>query len=126
MGRRSESHLVVAAIPGGLKVSETVVDYSGAKVQLALLARLGKALGLRDNYALSINRDRNGSQIFVGLADSDDAAKLASAVQARGIGDYPGWVSQHIFDFDEQAAVTLAAELDQSHPKRRRRSLPTA
>lgn len=126
IARRSESHLVVARIPGALKISDTVVDYSGAKAQLELLARLAKALELRENYALAINRDRDGSQILVGLADSSDADKLAGAVQAHGIGGYPGWASQRCFVFDEDTAVAMAAALDQSHPRRRRRSQSAA
>ena len=119
--RRSSSHLVAAAIPSALWVSDTVLDYSGAKAQLELLARLAKALELRDTYALSIHRDRKGSQILVGLADAADADKLAGSVGAQDIDGHSGWISQRGFVFDEDAAVTMAAALDQSHPKRRRR-----
>jgi hypothetical protein len=125
MREHPAAHLVVGVISEG-NATVSKADYSGAKIQLQLLARLAKALPLRHKYALSINRERDGSQIFVALVDPDDASKLAGLVRARDIGRYSGWRSQRSFRFDRKTETTITAALCQADPKRRQHVLPEA
>jgi hypothetical protein len=109
------AHLIVGVIAAD--ASGDRINTSGAKLRLELLTRLAKALALRGDYALSINRERDGPHIFVALADSGDVAKLAGAVNARGIDRYPGWASQRSFRFDEKAARTIGVAAPLPRPK---------
>lgn len=107
MRERPAAHLVVGVIPKAGRDSAA----GSVKFQLGLLACLVMALRLGGKYALTDIRDRYGNQIQCALADPDDAARLANALGAIGIGRYPGWASHHSFRFDDALTATVKAAL---------------
>ena len=120
MREHPAAHLIVGVLPEDGVVGDKV-DYSGAKQRRDLLARLAAALSLSHKYALTVNRERDGTHIHVALADATDAAKLSRAVGARGSGRYPGFASQRSFFFDEKAARAITKTLELSGPRASRK-----
>lgn len=104
------AHLVIGALPDD-KVDARTQDFADDRLQFNILVRVARALALGD-YALTINREKGGTQIFIALADDEDAARVAGITAAAIVdGSYSSWATQCRFLFNEEAIDALEAIL---------------
>jgi hypothetical protein len=100
------AHLVAGVIP------EEDVATVTARDSLALLAKLAKRLSLTGQYAMTVDRPSGLPEIHCAFARETDAARFAQALNATGVGRYPGWASQRQFGLDTEAIKTIAKVIE--------------
>ena len=83
---------------------------------LALFAKLAKRLALTGQYAMTVDRHSGLPEIHCAFARETDAARFAQALDATGVGRYPGWASQRQFGLDTKANKTIAKVLEWIEP----------
>jgi len=108
--RHPAAHLVAGVIP------EEDVATVTARDSLALLAKLAKRLALTGQYAITVERRSGLPEIHCAFARETDAARFAQALNATGVGRYPGWASQRQFGLDTEAIKTIAKVLEWIEP----------
>ena len=108
--RHPAAHLVVGVIPEQDVATVTVGD------SLALLTKLAKRLALTGQYAMTVDRRSGLPEIHCAFARENDAARFAQALNATGVGRYPGWASQRQFGLDTEAIKTIAKVLEWIEP----------
>jgi len=81
------------------------------------IGRLIESLGPRADWATGQMQDGRGFAVHCVFARPEDAQKLAAAVQAKGIGRYPGFASQREFGLDAAMRKNIAAALAEHRGK---------
>jgi hypothetical protein len=97
------AHLVVGHVES-LKATAT-----GEKA----VSRLIDSLGPRADWATGQMQNGRGFAVHCVFARPEDAQKLAAAVQAKGIGRYPGFASQREFTLDTGMRKNISAALSE-------------
>ena len=81
------------------------------------VSRLIESLGPRADWATGQMQDGKGFAVHCVFARPEDAQKLAAAVQAKGIGRYPGFASQREFGLEAAMRKNIAAALAEHRGK---------
>lgn len=76
-----------------------------------MIGRLIENLGLRADWAVDRMQDGRGFSVHCVFALPEDAQKVAAAVQAKGIGRYPGFASQREFTLDATMRKNISTAL---------------
>lgn len=104
--------------PGGhIVVANVDTDDNGPSVRALLstgrdlLRRLIRRLKPTGFYAIGILRKGSDGSIWCGFSTKADADRLAEAVRAKCVSQWPGWASQRAFTLDETLRSIIAAAL---------------
>jgi hypothetical protein len=112
-------------------VAKIDIDDNGPSVRALLstgrylLRRLISRLMPTGVYAIGILRKGSDASIWCGFSAKADADRLADAVRAKCVSQWPGWASQRAFTLDESLRAVIAAALatrravDERQPVRR-------
>lgn len=92
-------HLVVAS----------VVDDYLPTASRQLLAILIEGLKIEGEYAVEVGEGDRA--VYCAFEVKDEADRLAAALNARPIGQYPGWSSQWAVPFNEEVRSRIAQDL---------------
>lgn len=95
------AHLIVGHVES-LKATATAEKVIGGLIE---------SLGLRADWATGQIQDGRGFAVHCVFARPEDAQRLAAAVQAKGIGRYPGFASQREFTLDATMRKNIATAL---------------
>jgi hypothetical protein len=97
------AYLIVASVEAG----------EHAQTTRNLLVRLIRALGTKGGFSIAVNR-QHGYALLCGFELTEDADRLAAAVNAKPTGKYGGWKSQRTFKLDERAHKKISSFLKEA------------
>ena len=106
LAKSSAPHLVAAVLPETEEIGTPQV-----KASHNLLVHKVRQLAPSGPYAATIVRERDLPEIHCAFATEADARAFAKAMQAKVVGRYAGYASQHLFLFDDAAASALLEAL---------------
>jgi len=87
-----------------------------------VIGRLIESLRPRADWATGQMQDGRGFSVHCVFARKEDAQQLATAVQATGIGRYPGFAIQREFRLDAEMRKNISAALTKHRAAMRRSS----
>ena len=113
---RAHAHLIACVVPA----ADLGGTASGLKLRVDLLARLARHLQLSGSYAIADFAEGIGREVHCIVADAQDAASLADALQADAPADHPEYASHRSFRCDNVAAAAIEARLREATTAARR------